>query len=134
MKKLNKIQTIIFLCGGALMVIGAGCFAFMVWQKVVCWLFLVGTLMFTVMQSAQIYEGRSLTIQRLKRIQGIANLLFVLAGISMVDTVNLFFESFFHNRIDYLVYLYNKWVVLLLIAAILEIYTTHRISHELSKE
>ena len=134
MKKLNKIQTIVFLCGGALMVVGAGCFAFMVWQKIVCWLFLVGAVMFTVMQSAQIYEGHNFSIQRLKRIQGIANILFVLAGISMVDTANFFFESLFHSRIDYIAYLYNKWVVLLLIAAILEIYTTHRISHELTKE
>jgi uncharacterized membrane protein SpoIIM required for sporulation len=28
----------------------------------------------------------------------------------------------------------GKWVVLLLVAAILEVYTTHRISHELEKE
>ena len=30
--------------------------------------------------------------------------------------------------------IYNKWVLLLLVAAILEIYTMHRISHLLKKE
>jgi hypothetical protein len=28
----------------------------------------------------------------------------------------------------------NKWVAILLIAALIELYTTHRISHELAKE
>ena len=31
-------------------------------------------------------------------------------------------------------YIHNNWVVLLLIAAIIEIYTTHRISNELKKD
>ena len=38
------------------------------------------------------------------------------------------------SQIDYLQYIYNKWVVLLLIAALLQIYVTHRIDHELNKE
>ena len=33
----------------------------------------------------------------------------------------------------YIEYVYNKWVVLLLIAAILEVYTTHRLDSELKK-
>jgi hypothetical protein len=36
--------------------------------------------------------------------------------------------------IYYLNYIKNNWVVLLLLAAILQLYTTYRIDHELEKE
>ena len=46
MKQLNKTQSALFLIGGVLMVIGAGCFAFLYEQQVVCWIYLVGALLF----------------------------------------------------------------------------------------
>ena len=52
----------------------------------------------------------------------------------MVDTVHGLFIDLFDNRVAYLTYVYNKWVVFLLIAAILELYTVHRISNELKKQ
>ncbi len=138
MKQLTKLQANLFLIGGVLMVIGAGCFSFgFIYPRmlqVTCWLFLVGTVMFSIMQSMQSYEGRNLAIIRLKKIQGFADLFFVLSGINMVDTVYHFFGTLFDNQEAYITYFYNKWVVLLLIAAILELYTTHRISSELKKE
>ena len=92
MKQLNKIQTSIFILGGVLMVIGAGCFAFgyMIYPQLTLytsWLFLLGTVAFSVMQSMQLYEGSSQVVHRLKRIQAVVDLFFVLSGISMVDTV-----------------------------------------------
>jgi hypothetical protein len=134
MKQLNKIQSIIFLVGGMLMVVGAGCFALMWKQQVVCWIYLAGALMFVTMQILQSYEGSDITIRRLKRIQNIANILFLLAGILMADNVFGFFRPLFSNVVDYINYLFNKWVVVLLVAAILEVYTVHRIDHELSKK
>ena len=138
MKQLSKIQSAIFIAGGILMVVGAGCFAFgFVYPQmmlITCWVFLLGTVMFSVIQAMQFYEGTSMVIHRLKRIQGIADLFFVLSGISMVDTVYAFARNWFSNYETYITYLYNKWVLFLLIAAILELYTTHRISHELKKE
>ena len=134
MKQLNKLQSILYAVGGALMVIGAGCFAFMWQQQVVCWLFLAGASMFTLMQSMQTYEGSNFVIRRLKRIQAVANIFFMLAGILMVDTAYMFFRPLFDSSIAYVDYLYNKWVVLLLIAALLEIYTMHRIDHEMKKD
>ena len=86
------------------------------------------------MQLMQVYEGRSLVVRRLKRIQGAADLFFVVSGISMVDTAYGFLMRMFTNYEIYLTYFYNKWVVFLLIAAVLEVYTTHRISYELKKE
>lgn len=139
MRQQSKLQSILLLVGGALMVIGAGCFVFMWQQKIMCWVFLVGAILFATCQSMQMYEGRSFVIRRLKRIQGVSNLLFVLSGILMVDTVHHFLLPLFRSGgndgyYNYMTYVYNKWVVLLLIAAILEVYTTHRISSELDKE
>ena len=98
------------------------------------WLFLAGTVLFSVIQAMQVYEGPSLIIHRLKRMQYVADIFFVLSGISMVDTVYAFARHWFSNQETYITYFYNKWVVFLLIAALLELYTTHRISHELKKE
>nr|WP_293568393.1 hypothetical protein [Prevotella sp.] len=139
MKQLNKIQASIFILGGVLMVIGAACFAFgfMIYPKMVLytsWLFLLGTVSFSVMQAMQLYEGPSQIIHRLKRIQTVADIFFVLSGISMVDTVYAFARNWFSNYETYITYFYNKWVVFLLVAALIELYTTHRISHELKKE
>ena len=134
MKQLNRFQSILFAIGGMLMVIGAGCFAFMWQQQVVCWLFLAGASIFTLMQSMQTYEGSNFVIRRLKRIQAVANIFFMLAGILMVDTAYMFFRPLFNSSIAYIDFLYNKWVVLLLIAAFLEIYSMHRIDSEMKKD
>ena len=134
MKQLNRFQSILFAIGGMLMVIGAGCFAFMWQQQVVCWLFLAGASMFTLMQSMQTYEGSNFVIRRLKRIQAVANIFFMLAGILMVDTAYMFFRPLFNSSIAYIDFLYNKWVVLLLIAAFLEIYSMHRRDSEMKKD
>lgn len=133
MKQLSKIQSAIFLLGGVLMVVGAGCYAFGFIYPT-CWVFLVGTVLFSVIQAMQLYEGKSFVIHRLKRIQAMADICFILSGISMVDTVYAFARNWFSNYETYITYFYNKWVLLLLIAALLELYTTHRISRELEKE
>ena len=137
MKQLSKLQSVIFLLGGVLMVVGAACFAFgFIYPKmmlITSWLFLAGTVLFSVIQAMQVYEGPSLIIHRLKRMQYVADIFFVLSGISMVDTVYAFVRHWFSNQETYITYFYNKWVVFLLIAALLELYTTHRISHELKK-
>ena len=120
------------------MVVGAGCYAFgFIYPKMLlytCWVFLVGTVLFSVIQAMQLYEGKSFVIHRLKRIQAMADICFILSGISMVDTVYAFARNWFSNYETYITYFYNKWVLLLLIAALLELYTTHRISRELEKE
>ena len=138
MKQLSKIQSAIFLLGGVLMVVGAGCYAFrFIYPKMLlytCWVFLVGTVLFSVIQAMQLYEGKSFVIHRLKRIQAMADICFILSGISMVDTVYAFARNWFSNCEMYITYFKNNWVLLLLIAALLELYTTHRISRELEKE
>ena len=134
MKQLSRTQNIIFLVGGVLMVVGAGCFAFMWQQEVMCWIYLAGAVMFATMQMMQTYEGNNITVRRLKKIMTTADIFFVLSGILMVDNAYRFMQQVFTNYVAYLQYVFNKWVLLLLVAAVLEIYTMHRISAELSKE
>ena len=134
MKQLSRTQNIIFLVGGVLMVVGAGCFAFMWQQEVMCWIYLAGAVMFATMQMMQTYEGNNITVRRLKKIMTTADIFFVLSGILMVDNAYRFMQQVFTNYVAYFQYVFNKWVLLLLVAAVLEIYTLHRISAELSKE
>lgn len=140
MKQLSKIQSIILLVGATLMAVGACSFVVlrqgdvMNWANVMSWVYLVGALFFSAMQIQQKYEGNNFAIKRLRKIVFVSNVLFVLAGILMVDSVHQFLRPLFSSQYEYITYIYNKWVVLLMIAAILQLYTTHRISSELKKE
>lgn len=134
MKKLNKIESILFMLGGMLMVTGIGCYVFMLAPSITCWLALTGSILFSTLHMMQTYEGSLLAIKRLKRILNIADLLFVIAGILIVDSTYNFLRPAFENQESYITYVYNKWVLLLLIAAILEVYATHRIDYLLKKQ
>ena len=134
MKKLNKIESILFMVGGMLMVTGIGCYVFMLAPSITCWIALTGSILFSALHMMQAYEGSLLAIKRLKRILNIADLLFVIAGILIVDSTYNFLRPAFENQESYITYVYNKWVLLLLIAAILEVYATHRIDHLLKKQ
>ena len=134
MKKLNKFESILFMLGGMLMVTGIGCYVFMLAPSITCWLALTGSILFSTLHMMQAYEGSLLAIKRLKRILNIADLLFVIAGILIVDSTYNFLRPAFENQENYITYVYNKWVLLLLIAAILEVYATHRIDYLLKKQ
>ena len=82
----------------------------------------------------QTYEGKSPVIHSVRIVQSVANMLFVFAGISMVDTVYTFTEKWLGNPQLFYSIFYGKWIVVMLVAAILELYTTFRISHEMKGE
>ena len=115
------------------MVIGSGTYVLMWNQQIVSWVFLSGAVLFAMIQLLQVYTGPSIVIRRLKRIMGLADILFIVAGLLMVDNAYGLLRPMFTHVVDYLAYVYNKWVVILLIAALLEIYTMPRISSELEK-
>ena len=129
MKQLSKTQNMIFLTGAILMVVGAG--ASLVHWLLAPYIFAVGALAYTSMQMLQRYEGRNFVIRRLRRIMLLSDVLFLVSAVLMFASQGNIFHL---DQITYLQYVYNKWVVTLLIAAILQLYTTHRISHELEKE
>ena len=126
------------LCGAALMVIGAGLYVFGV-TTFAPWIFAVGAFAFAAMQMQQRYEGRNPVIRRLRRMVLLADVLFMLAGVLMVESAFHFvYPAFLKFGINgynaYLNYVHNNWVVVLLVAALMEMYTTHRLANELDKE
>lgn len=129
MRQLNKVQTAIFLLGALLMVIGAGT-SVLAWGSA-AYVFSVGALGFASMQMLQRYEGGNFVIRRLRRIQLVSDVFFLLSGLLMIANKGNFLGL---SYITYIEYVYNKWVITLLIAALLQLYSTHRIGIELEKE
>lgn len=129
MKQLNRIDNAIFLAGAVLMVVGSAANIFMAtWAPYV---FATGSLAFVLMQLKQRYEGRNITIQRLRHIMIVSDMLFLVSALLMFANQRNIFGL---DTLTYLKYIHNNWVVTLLVAAILQLYTTHRISSELEKE
>ena len=129
MRQLTKVQSIIYLVGGLLMVIGAGA-SLLAWSPAP-YVFAVGAVCFASMQMLQRYEGQNFVIRRLRRIMLLSDVLFLIAALLMLANQGNFLGL---SYITYIQYVYNKWVVVLLIAAILQLYAIHRIGHELEKE
>ncbi len=134
MQRLSPLQTAIMLIGGILMVAGTGCYVFLFQQPIACWVALVGALAFSLVQMCQRYDGSDFVIRRLRRIMIFADVLFVVAGLMMVESCYGFLRPMFSDQHTYFTWIYNKWIIALLVAALLEIYTTHRIDHELRKK
>ena len=129
MKQLSKIQQIIYLIGATLMAAGAG-MSVLGWA-VAPYLYCVGALCFASMQMLQRYEGTNFTIKRLRRIMLTSDVLFMLAGVLMLTNGQNVLGL---DNITYIEYVYNKWIIVLLIAAILQLYSLHRLEKELAKE
>ena len=129
MRQLSKLETLLLLSGGLLMVIGSGASIFLqLWAPYV---FAPGALLFAAIQMRQTYEGKNITIRRLRRIMLISDVLFLLAALMMFANQANFLGLDF---LLYIKYVHNNWIILLLVAAILQLYTSHRIAHELEKE
>ena len=129
MKQLSKTQTLVFVVGAVLMVIGAGT-SLLAWP-LAPYVFAVGALAFTSMQFLQRYEGSNFVIRRLRRMMLMSDGLFLLSALLMFASMGNVFGL---SQVNYITYIYNKWVLTLLIAAILQLYSTHRIDRELAKE
>lgn len=111
------------------MVIGSAAHIFLkTWAPYV---FAMGALAFVLMQLKQRYEGRNLAIRRLRRIMIMSDILFLVSAVLMFANQG---NRFGMDYLTYIKYVHNNWVVTLLVAAILQLYSTHRISNELDKE
>ena len=129
MRQLSRVESMIFLLGGLLMVIGAGT-SLLAWGAAP-YMFALGALCFAAMQMKQCYDGKNVTIRRLRRMMLISDVLFLVSALLMFARQRTIFGL---DHITYLQYVYQKWVVTLLIAAILQLYSYHRIGQELAKE
>ena len=129
MKQLNSLQNAIFVSGAILMVVGAA--IWMMNKSVAPWLFAIGALAFVAMQVQQRYEGDNFTIQRLRRIMLMSDVLLILtAALMFADDGN----PFCLDHLTWLNYIHNNWMVLLLLAAVIQLYTVFRIDAELKKD
>ena len=95
------------------------------------YIFAIGALCFSSMQMQQRYEGQNFTIRRLRRMMLLSDVLFLVAALLMFASKGNFLGL---SYITYIEYVYNKWVIVLLIAALLQHYSMHRIGSELEKE
>ncbi|MBP5277044.1 MAG: hypothetical protein J6Z18_00925 [Prevotella sp.] len=140
MKKLSPLQRLLLLAGAFMMVAGAIVYiAVDHVRPLFSVIFLLGACLYTTMQCQQTYEGNSIVIRRLNRQLLISDALFILAGLLMIEnTFNFLLPSFIkylqHGLNSYLIFIMNKWIIPLMIGALLQMYCVIRISNELEKE
>ena len=94
------------------------------------YVFSAGAIFYSVVQMLQTYDGRNITIRRLRRIMLFSDLLLLLTAVMLFATYG---KVPFIDQITYAQYIHNNWVVTLLLAAVLQLYTTVRIDNELIK-
>ena len=129
MRALSRLQNAIFAIGAVLMLTGAAMVMFL--PSVATYVFAIGALAYVAMQFQQRYEGTNFTIQRLRRIMLMSDVLLILAAALMfADRGN----PLGLDHLTWLNYIHNNWMVLLLLAAIIQLYTVFRIDAELQKE
>ena len=126
MRQLSRLETALLLTGGLLMVVGSG--AYILLQSWAPCLFAVGSVLFAAMQMRQKYEGTNFVVRRLRRLLLLSDFLFLAAALLMVANEWNFLRL---DQLVYLKYVHNNWVVVLLVAAVLQLYISHRIANEL---
>ena len=120
MKELNTLENLCFRIGAVLMLIGAA--LNIVHPYVSMFIYGIGTLMFTLMQVRAEYEGRNVTVMRLRRQQLLGCCCFVLALVMMSM-----------QQHQWGPFRRQEWIVALAIGCVLELYTSFRIPQELKK-
>lgn len=129
MKPLSKLQSVIFTVGALLMVAGAAMGMFL--PALSPYVFTIGALAYVAIQLQQRYEGDNFTIQRLRRILLMSDVLLIgVAALMFADQGN----PFGLDHLTWLNYIHNNWVIALLLAAVIQLYTVYRIDSELQKE
>lgn len=128
MRQLNKIENTILLLGAVMMVIGSGANIFA--QSWAPYVFGMGTVGYVLMQLKQKYEGSNVALKRLRRMVIISDVCLLLAAVMMFANMDNLFRL---DALTYIKYVHNNWVVVLLVAAMLQLYTSHRISKEILK-
>lgn len=128
MKKLTRLQSIIFLLGGIMLVAGAVLYMF---EPVILAsaVFAAGALFYVVMQWMQTYEGNNITLIRLRKIQLLSGVFIMLSAVLMISN-RWVYDIFTLFKID----IYNSWIIFLFIGVILQLYTILRIDNELKIE
>lgn len=129
MKVSSKCKGTLLTVGGVLMLAGILLNLFL--KTFAPWVYGVGVLLYTSIQMRQRYNSDNFTLQRLRRIMILSDVLLILvAALMFADYGN----PFGLDHLTWLNYVHNNWVVVLLIAALLQLYTAYRMDAELQKE
>lgn len=120
------------------MVAGVGCVVLGFAREIMAIVYAAGAISFSLMQMSQTYSGNNITLRRLRSLMTIGDLCFIISALLMIENVYHLIFPYIATSIDgynaYVHYIHNNWVVVLLIGAVFELYTTHRISYEMKKE
>ena len=122
MKPLTSLQNLIYQIGGILLIVGAILPVVPFLATFAPYVFTTGSLMFATMQLQQRYEGRDITVRRLRRQQIVGAFLILISACLML-------MKWFHLgplRGD-------EWKLTLAIAALLQLYTAFRLPAALRK-
>ena len=111
---MKKIQKIVYIVGGILLVLGAALYITR-WEAAP-YMYTVGAFMFGAMQMLDRYTGKNLVLRRLRRQQLLGAIALMLAGVLM------------------LVCEHNEWILCLFVGSLVELYTAFRIPQEYEKE
>ena len=144
MKRKSKKLDSVMLVGAALMVfcaVAVMCGVLVMSQNmreatlaVAPWGFLVGSVLYVVVQRIQTEKTDVLTIARLNSIRLLSGICFILSGLLMVEQYNGFVREIavfdINSYMMYMQIVYNNWVLLLLIGSLLQLYTSYRLSSE----
>lgn len=128
LRQLNRAESVAYLLGALLMVVGSGANVLM--QSWGAYAYTLGAIAFSLMQMKQRYEGSNPTLRRLRSIVITSDVFFLLAAVLMFAGRNNLFHL---PQIAYVEWVMNKWVVAMLVGAVLQLYANHRISSELGK-
>lgn len=123
MTPLTPFQNIVYHLGGILLIIGAVLPVFPSLTAYAPYIFTTGALAFGTMQLLQRYEGGNLILRRLRRQQ-------ILGAFLLMVSACLMLMHWFHLGPS----LGDAWKVVLLVAAVLQIYTAFRIPAEWARE
>ena len=111
---MKKIQSIIYIIGGILLVVGASLYITRwAWAP---YIYIIGSFMFSAMQMLDRYTGKNLVLIRLRRQQILGAIALMLTGILMLTCKH------------------NEWIPCMLVGCIVELYTAFRIPQEYEKE
>lgn len=123
MAELNKWQNILFRAGAILLLAGLGMRLFL--HPAACWVTALGAVLFAAMQMLMRYDGPSVNLQRLRRQQVFSDFVFLVTAALMVMQDNDWGSVWAHG---------NAWILCLVIACVLQVYTAFRIPQELERE
>lgn len=111
---MKKIQQVVYIIGGILLVLGASLYITQwTWAP---YLYIIGSFMFGAMQMLERYTGNNIILRRLHRQQLLGAIALMLTGILMITSKH------------------NEWILCMFVGCLMELYTAFRIPQEIEKE